>query len=171
MVTSHVIVINRLKVRQWSEKAKAACNTMLTQIAMEIEGDAADLIRKGGHVYKGNLFKDVTTERFEEKGILGINCYVTGKSAKYAQVIHDQRVHPGKQPPYSAISDWVAEKLGIAKDDKKHYPVTRQICRNIAKHGLKSIGPDGLQYFWNPLKLNKDRYLEYIARAIRKVQP
>ncbi|MEW6234744.1 MAG: hypothetical protein AB1656_05095 [Candidatus Omnitrophota bacterium] len=180
MMASKVVIENKLKVKSLSRNYRAAILTMLSRIADHLQGEAAHILESHshangtGHIYKGNLFDDLRSERFangnEDKDQMGVACFVGGASKDYGEVIHNQRKVPAKAPPYAALSEWVAYKLGIPKDDPEHFIVVRTIQRNIARRGLKSIGRDGLQFFWGPLFENHKKYLEWIGKACRKVR-
>jgi hypothetical protein len=170
MASNRILVHKKLKLRQYGDRAILAANTVLAVIARDLEGKAAEIIKRDNHVYQGSLFRDVKAERFEEDKQIGVKCFVGGASQRYAQVIHDQRVHPAKKPPFNVISEWVAKKLGVPKDDDSHYPIVQAIRSNIAKHGLKSIGPDGLQFFWNPLQDHYNHYIRLITSAVERVR-
>jgi len=177
--TVHVKIENRLRLKGVGTAYKAAINTMLSRVADHLKGEAANIVEShpheggvpgAGHIYKGHLFDDLQAERFEDKGALGVACFVGGASKDYGDVIHNQRNIPAKAPPFAAISAWVAYKLGIAPDDPEHFIVVRTIQRNIARRGMKSIGRNGLQFFWGPLYENHKKYLEWIGAACRKVK-
>jgi hypothetical protein len=48
---------------------------------------------------------------------------------------------PGTMPSFTAISDWVHEKLQIRRDDPGHYPIVQKIRQNIFDKGLKGFAP------------------------------
>ncbi len=170
MSTSKQIVItSSVNFNLFDKRTRKAINMALIKAARHLEGEAAGIVTDEKHNYTGTLTREITCENYEEPAEAGVNCFVRGGAAKYAQVIHDQRVHPAKRPPFKAIAAWVERKLGISKDAEEFYPIVQKIRSNIAKYGLKSIGMDGLQFFWRPLVAHHPTYLKWIWAFMKKI--
>lgn len=165
---TNVIITNKLQIGKYATKARAWCNTVLDEAADQLTGRAGDILKT--HVFKGTLFDESKAERFETKTAVGINCFAGSRSIGYAQVIHDQRAKPARMPPAEPIREWVEKKLGVARTDKKFEGIVFCVRRSIAKHGLKTIGPDGLKYFWKPLMELYPDWMRRIAAGLKKLR-
>jgi hypothetical protein len=129
--TVNLQIDSKINFSDLNDRMISAIKLAVDQASDHLSGEAKDVIVSGKHVYTGTLAREVKAERYDKKDEIGFDCFVGTGSKQYGQVIHDQRRHPAAQPPFNAISAWVAKKLGIKKDDPEHFPVVQ---KNPAKH-------------------------------------
>lgn len=140
-------------------------------IADEWESQAAGIVLREGHVFKHRLRNDIECRSFTAEDVIGVIGFVPSTN-QHGVVIHEGRKSPAKAPPFDALSEWVAKKLGIPEDDESHWIITRTIQRNIARNGFKSLPAGGLRYFDRPLLANlnewKKQVVDNTQKAMRK---
>jgi len=185
-LTKRNLVISTVEPMAFEKQFSSAINVALDQIALSLRGEAKDIIsghshsHGKGHIYTGTLFDDAEAEAFQDKKSQGVNCFLRSRSEVYGEVLHDQRKKPAKMPPKAPIERWVERKLGIPKNVEASDLATQgkvsfagivfMIRRAIGKRGLRTIGEDGLQFFFDPLKENRNKYMNLIAKIIAKVK-
>jgi hypothetical protein len=165
--TNVIIITNKLQIGKYKSKARAWFNTCLDEFADQLTGKAADILEP--HQFKKTLWREAKAERFETERSVGINAFVGSGSIAYAQVIHDQRVHPARWPPTEPIREWVEKRLGVPRTNKKFEGIVFCVRRNIARNGLKTIGPDGLKFFWKPMSENYQDWMRRIAAGLKRL--